>query len=120
MTEKETGNTEILESVKRNQEAIAAVLDNMASNEKRAGIVGEDLERKIDKILLILNGNGNPNTGLVFKVEQLVLWAKHHDDKHQMEQNRKFDWSKEILSGIIKWVLPLILYGIAYLAVIRP
>lgn len=72
-----------------------------------------------EKILHILNGNGEPTKGLVYKVEKVYDWIELHNEQHrrdeecakeQEEQKSERVW--DVVSGIIKWVTPFVVYGI--------
>jgi hypothetical protein len=87
----------------------------------------DDAMNKLQAVLTILNGNGHPENGLVFRVtethryvRELAKWQEAHDDHHKEERKSSSDKTWDVVRGIIIWVLPIVLYGVAYVAVIKP
>lgn len=89
-------------------------------SEQGIGVANKDIE----KILLILNGNGHPQDGMVYKVSEVYNWMRRHTSEHEkereklaaVEEERKKSIKShrdEAISVIIKWLMPILVYGIA-------
>jgi len=81
---------------------------------------------QLDKIYVILKGNGDPQKGMVWKVDELYKWMQQHKEVHkdittsQQREKDALDARKwDIIRMIINWLMPVILYGIAYLVIVK-
>lgn len=102
--------------------AFVQLVEQLKKSEDAAREEREKRSEDISKILLILMGNGSPETGLVFKVSQLLTWMERHSLEHKEERSKvktkeeimdERRW--DIISGIIKWIIPPVIYALILL-----
>lgn len=106
--------------IKENRKLIEEVLANQCDDDKGLHPVSLANAKNIDKILFLLNGNGNPSTGVVYKLDRLYEWMSEHKIEHKAVEESRKDKTWDVVRGIISWVIPIIAYGLAYFIFVQP
>lgn len=103
-------------------QAIADLKQCMSEKDalEHSSYISTENAKNIAKILFILNGNGHPEEGMVFKLTQVYKWMDTHTQEHDKMSNEQEekkrtqkDRMENVLRDIIKWMLPFIIYGLA-------
>jgi kynureninase len=68
----------------------------------------------VNRVLLVLEGNGNPEKGLVGQMLLMNQWRVNHEKAHDQVSK---DWRSIVFPLIDKGLTALIGAGIAYIAV---